>query len=90
MASCPPPTHLQVSVPTLVVWGRNDEILDPQNAEKFMEALPDAQLVWLDECGHCAHLEQPQRLFEAVAAFVKSREGQGSSKEGGMLQGAAP
>lgn len=34
-----------------------------------MEALPSAQLVWVDACGHCAHLEQPQALLDAVVGF---------------------
>ena len=57
-------------LPTLVVWGRNDEILEPEYAQKFMDTLPDARLVWVEECGHCAHLEQPQALLRAVTEFV--------------------
>lgn len=59
----------EVKLPTLVVWGRDDEILSPEYAGKFMEALPSAQLVWVDACGHCAHLEQPQALLDAVVGF---------------------
>ncbi|PSC68832.1 hypothetical protein C2E20_7602 [Micractinium conductrix] len=56
-------------LPTLVVWGRNDEILSPDNAQRFIDALPDARLVWIEDCGHCAHLEQPAELLRAVAEF---------------------
>lgn len=34
-----------------------------------MDALPDARLVWMEECGHCAHLEQPAALRDAIADF---------------------
>lgn len=61
-----------VKVPTLVVWGRQDEILSPEYAQKFIDALPDARLVWVDECGHVPALEQPRNLLKAVAEFVEA------------------
>ncbi|KAK9805237.1 hypothetical protein WJX72_008092 [[Myrmecia] bisecta] len=57
---------------TLVVWGANDEILSPDFAKRFTAALPGAKLELLDACGHCGHLEQPQRLAEAVRQFVQN------------------
>ena len=64
---------LQVSLgfllPTLVVWGRNDEILSPDYAQRFMDVLPDARLAWIEECGHCSHLEQPAALLAAISDF---------------------
>jgi pimeloyl-ACP methyl ester carboxylesterase len=60
----------EVEAPTLVVWGRNDGILDPRNAERFVEELPSGRLVWVEECGHFPALEQPARLDAAVREFV--------------------
>ena len=60
----------EVACPALVAWGRQDEILSPEFAERFLRELPDARLVWVEECGHVPALEQPQRLLEAVAEFV--------------------
>jgi pimeloyl-ACP methyl ester carboxylesterase len=54
----------------LVVWGRNDEILDPSYADKFMDVLPNAHMVWIDECGHVPALEQPDALVSAIDSFV--------------------
>ena len=59
-----------LELPCCVVWGRNDEILDPSNADKFMEVLGDARLVWIDECGHVPALEQPDQLVAAIAPFM--------------------
>jgi pimeloyl-ACP methyl ester carboxylesterase len=51
----------QVPVPTLVLWGRQDTILDGNEfAPKFLETLPTASLTWIEECGHVPHLEQPE------------------------------
>jgi pimeloyl-ACP methyl ester carboxylesterase len=63
-----------VAKPSLVLWGRQDEILDGEEfANKFIETLPDAQLQWIEECGHVPHLEQPDVTADAVAAFVRQR-----------------
>lgn len=69
----------QVRCPTLLVWGREDKILDPSLAEKFKEDLPrgKTEFVLVSECGHCPHLEQPGQLAEAVVAFVKEGGGGG-------------
>ena len=64
-----------VTVPTLVVWGRQDEILSPEYAQKFIDALPDARLVWVEECGHVPALEQPRALLRAVSEFVGGEQG---------------
>ncbi|GAB4817877.1 hypothetical protein N2152v2_004923 [Parachlorella kessleri] len=86
----------QVKVPTLVVWGRNDEILDPKNAQRFLDTLPDARLEWIEQCGHCIHLEQPEKLVEVVATFLQAHSAagpasplQGSNSEGAAMQGLA-
>jgi pimeloyl-ACP methyl ester carboxylesterase len=56
----------QVPVPTLVLWGRQDTILDGNEfAPKFLEALPEASLTWIEECGHVPHLEQPQYVIRS-------------------------
>jgi pimeloyl-ACP methyl ester carboxylesterase len=60
----------KITLPCLVAWGRNDEILDPSYADKFMEVLPDARLVWIEECGHVPALEQPDALVAAIKDFM--------------------
>eukprot|EP00798_Chlamydomonas_sp_ICE-L_P027629 gene27629-7266_t len=57
----------EVETPTTVLWGRNDEVLDPKlYADKFEATLKNARLVWVEESGHVPHLEQP----EFVARFL--------------------
>lgn len=76
----------KVKCATLLVWGRDDKILDPALAEKFKEDLPQegkTEFVSVDACGHCPHLEQPGRLAEAVVAFVKGKGGGGGGDGGG-------
>jgi pimeloyl-ACP methyl ester carboxylesterase len=61
---------LQVQQPALVLWGRQDQILEPKYAAMFEEALPNATLQWIEECGHCAHLEQPTITAASILAFI--------------------
>jgi pimeloyl-ACP methyl ester carboxylesterase len=65
---------LQVQQETLIVWGYNDEILDPKFAIQFEETLPNGKLVWVEECGHCAHLEQPQFLCDQILEFISPNQ----------------
>lgn len=60
----------QMETETLITWGKNDEILDPKYAEMFKRDLKNSRLVYIDECGHCSHLEQPEKLRELVLEFV--------------------
>jgi pimeloyl-ACP methyl ester carboxylesterase len=62
----------KIQAPALVLWGRQDGILDgAEFAPKFLESLPDARLQWIEECGHVPHLEQPDQTADAISAFVK-------------------
>ena len=59
-------------LPTLIVWGRQDEILPPgDTAPRARSDAPSASFEWVDACGHCPHLEQPAVLADAVAAWAR-------------------
>ncbi len=60
----------QIAVPTLIVWGRQDKILGTRDAEQFVEQLPDAQLAWIEDCGHVPHLEKPQATAAAMQQWL--------------------
>ncbi len=65
--------HLpKLSVPVLLVWGRDDRITPPDVAHEFYERLRDAQLVFLERCGHAPPLERPRAFAEALRAFLSS------------------
>lgn len=60
----------EVTQPTLVLWGRQDEILEPKYAAQFEAALPNGQLQWVEDCGHCAHLEKPTEAAARILEFI--------------------
>lgn len=49
-----------ITQPTLILWGEYDEILGTTDAYKFKDAIANSQLIWIKNCGHVPHLEQPQ------------------------------
>ena len=55
--------------PALLVWGANDVITPPAVAERFLKALPAAELVTIADAGHYAHLERAGAFADAVIQF---------------------
>lgn len=62
----------QIQAPTLILWGRCDQILGTADADKFHQAIPHSQLIWIEACGHVPHLEKPEETAQAILDFVRS------------------
>jgi pimeloyl-ACP methyl ester carboxylesterase len=62
-----------VAAPTLIIWGRDDRITPPPVAETFKERIPDAELQWIDRCGHAPMMEHPGRFNEILIRFLEGR-----------------
>ncbi len=60
----------RLTLPTLIVWGREDRITPPSVAEAFAGELPNARLVYLAACGHAPPIEQPGPFSEALRGFL--------------------
>lgn len=52
--------------PITIVWGRKDRVTLPRQAERAQSKFPGAKLVWLDDCGHLPHWDQPERTVELI------------------------
>jgi 2-hydroxy-6-oxonona-2,4-dienedioate hydrolase len=63
---------VKIQAPTLLVWGKNDEITPPDVARTFHEGIKNSELCWLDECGHVPMLEQPEGFNAEVVRFLKN------------------
>ncbi len=61
----------QIKHPTLILWGDNDRILGTTDAKKFQRAIANSHLIWISQCGHVPHLEQPQTTAEVMLKFVR-------------------
>jgi len=68
------------AVPSLIMWGRQDQILPPaEYVPKFIAALPAANFRWVEQCGHSPHLEQPRVLALAFSSFIQGQPIEGDS-----------
>ncbi|NJM96636.1 MAG: alpha/beta fold hydrolase [Phormidesmis sp. RL_2_1] len=61
----------QITPPTLVLWGQQDNILGTKDAARFAASVPDCKLIWLEQCGHVPHLEKPEETAQHIAEFVE-------------------
>ena len=59
-----------VETPTLVVWGRQDRVVPLECGPRYADALPNARLEIIDDCGHAADLDQPDALGALISNFV--------------------
>jgi proline iminopeptidase len=55
-------------IPALVVHGKQDPI--PLHSAQACAAALGAEGLWLDDCGHVPYVEQAERLFAAIEAFL--------------------
>lgn len=60
-----------LSVPTLIVWGKEDRTISVKDAREFHEGIQGSSLTIIPGCGHSVPLEKPQELAEAVRSFIE-------------------
>ncbi len=57
-------------LPTLIVWGRNDEITPPSIATEFQHRIDGSQLEFIAACGHAPNWEQPEKFAQLMDEFL--------------------
>jgi pimeloyl-ACP methyl ester carboxylesterase len=62
-----------IKVPTLILWGENDPLIEPAAAKKFAAAIPGAKLITYAKVGHLPQIEIPQRSAADAADFLQAR-----------------
>jgi pimeloyl-ACP methyl ester carboxylesterase len=53
-------TLKSITVPTLLVCGRQDLVVPAPWMENAADMLPDSRLVWMEDCGHVPMIERPE------------------------------
>ncbi|MEJ7651328.1 MAG: alpha/beta hydrolase [Nakamurella sp.] len=61
-----------ITVPTLVLWGEADRIVDPDYGRAFAAAIPGARFELLARTGHVPQMETPTVLLDALRGFVRT------------------
>ncbi|MDH5525646.1 MAG: alpha/beta hydrolase [Desulfobulbaceae bacterium] len=61
----------EITVPCLAVWGSEDAISSPANADILTAAIDDARKVIIDGAAHPCYLDQPGNWHGALLSFLK-------------------
>ena len=59
-----------LKVPTLILWGGQDRLIPPDNAQRFANDIAGSQLVIFDTLGHVPHEEDPAATVAVVKQFL--------------------
>ena len=62
----------KIQCPTLIIWGKQDQIVPVDHAYRFQRDIKGSQLLIYDTCGHCAMMERPDETAAAIKAFFKA------------------
>jgi pimeloyl-ACP methyl ester carboxylesterase len=61
----------RIQIPTLVLWGEADRVVNPDYGRAFAAAIPGARYASIESAGHFPHLEQPDIFARRVLDFVE-------------------
>ncbi len=67
----------RIDTPALVVWGNEDRVLNPKDADALRAIMPNAQVVLMDGIGHLPMIEAPK---QAADDYLRFREELQASK----------
>jgi pimeloyl-ACP methyl ester carboxylesterase len=60
----------QLKLPTMIIWGRDDEITPPSTGKEFQRRIEGSQLRFIDGCGHAPNWEKPEAFAELLGDFL--------------------
>lgn len=63
----------KMTVPTCIIWGKNDKVTPPEVAVEFDSLLPNSDLYWIDKCGHAAMMEHPDEFNELLLEWLQKQ-----------------
>ena len=59
-----------ITVPTLILWGRQDGVIPLKVGELLHQAIPNSKLEVIERCGHIPHEEKPVETIARIADFL--------------------
>ena len=63
-----------IKAPTLALWGKDDGLTPLGIGKAFVEDIPGAQLVVIDNCGHVPQMEKPAEFNAALLKFLSGAQ----------------
>ncbi len=61
-----------ISVPVLILWGRQDRLLDVSSVDVMKAQLPSARVVIMEDTGHLPMVERPAETARYHLGFIRS------------------
>jgi pimeloyl-ACP methyl ester carboxylesterase len=58
------------TLPTLIIWGRQDAIVPVSAAEVYQASIPGSRLTVVESCGHHPEVEQTDEFVRVVQTFL--------------------
>ncbi len=62
-----------INLPVLLIWGKEDNVTPTNVAEDFQRMLPNAELVFLSQCGHAPMMEKPKEFNTILENFITEK-----------------
>lgn len=66
------PRLSNIKAPTLVLHGKNDQLIPSANGRILADAIPNAQFVELEDASHIYTTDQPEKSVEVILEFIES------------------
>jgi pimeloyl-ACP methyl ester carboxylesterase len=63
----------RIDVPTLFLWGAQDQIVSVDYGRHYCAAVPGARFELIDDAGHLPHIEQPEAFARRILDFIEVR-----------------
>jgi abhydrolase domain-containing protein 6 len=60
----------RIRQPTLLLWCRQDAVIDASALDLYAQRIPQARKVLLDDCGHMSLMERPAQVADAVVKLI--------------------
>ena len=64
----------RINTPTLIIWGKQDNVTPPSVAKEFHKLIPNSDLVWINKCGHAPMMENPEKFNTSVLNWLKKKQ----------------
>jgi pimeloyl-ACP methyl ester carboxylesterase len=65
----------RIRIPTLLIWGASDRIVELGYARAYQTAIPGSKLEIIAEAGHLPLVEQPEQFIARLLPFLLQAEG---------------
>ncbi len=59
-----------ITIPTCLIWGKQDNITPPEVGEEFHKLMPNSELFWMDKCGHAPMMEKPHEFNDIYGKWL--------------------